>query len=228
MEEEEANHPPSPQQHHHCITQYISNEEDGHTSHPPSSPEDDRSINLSAVPNDHRPPSLPPPHTTTTNPVVSPSATTGPPPSKPPPSSSSSSSTEKNTDWTISYNSTKSSVTKPRAKRRTNRHQFHKKIVVGSRVRKRIGAFLENERDKAGRRKRDFVYGTVMKAAPGNTKQKWEVVFDNGYTLQYNSAALQHVHNDFMHQNVLKTNVSFIHIFLDLLIFLSLSSYSSY
>ena len=80
------------------------------------------------------------------------------------------------------------------------------KIVVGSRVMKRIGEPVERDLTPTGRKRRAFVGGTVI--GVGSVKSKWKVKFDNATVLDLSSKQITFQHNNYVHNNVLKTKVS--------------------
>ena len=199
------NEPPPPPQRPFCIMQYNDSHSsdndsqqflDKDTSNPPES---DTNI-VMMVDNNPNDPHVPG--------RSSPKKTTVTPPPKKKTSSSSSSANHLVKEMIENAKL----LTMP-ASRRRNRHQFCSKIVVGSHVKKRIGNLLDNDRTPTGKRRRAHVLGTVVKATSGK-KNSWIVHFDNGVITTLTSSQLGFVHNDHVHQNILKTKVSNIMILL--------------
>lgn len=93
---------------------------------------------------------------------------------------------------------------------RPNRHRASSKIVVGSRVAKRIGEPLEHDLTPTGNKRRAYVKGTVLESLG---RQTWKIKFDNDVERTYHSSQLKFEHNDYVHQNVLKTKVSIVIIY---------------
>ena len=80
---------------------------------------------------------------------------------------------------------------------RTNRHMARHKIVVGSRVSKRIGDVLENDITPNGNKRRAVVGGTVIESLG---KQTWKIMFDDGLgEREYRLTQLKFEHNDFVY-----------------------------
>ena len=89
--------------------------------------------------------------------------------------------------------------------KRINYHRAEKKICVGSRVSKRIGEQLDNDVTAKGTKRRVRLYGTVIESVGRLT---WKIKFDTlDEVKEYKSSQLKFEHNDFIHQNVLKTKV---------------------
>lgn len=128
----------------------------------------------------------------------------GPPPSIPNPDyKGKKKAPSSSSDWISTKkpkNVSKPSFSTPRSTpgSKINRHHANSKIVPGSRVSRRIGEELDNDRTPTGRKRKAFVGGTVKEST---AKHTWLVHFDNGTVSTCTSKQLTFVHNDYVKKN---------------------------